>query len=276
MKLESSYAFRSMLVAPKDHVLIQWDLAQAESWIVAHLTDDDNMKYSLKHGDIHTDTAIDALGLWKPAKGEERKNIPKNQRYMGKQANHAYAYRMGFKKGAEIINKRSHLPPYVTVTGSTTKQHQMKWTSYYNVKPWWKQIEDKLSATRMLVNCYGQVRTFYDQWGSALFNEATAFEPQSTVADHWNGQVHPDLGIEGGVLTVYDEFVVARKAIKIVNQAHDSMMAEVHKDIVDDIVMPITLLLRRPLVVNDMEFTIPVDCEIGERNGEFETYKLEL
>ena len=275
MKLARSYPFRSMFVAPKDHVFVHWDLAQAESWVVSRLTRDENMMYSLEHGDIHADTAIDALGLWKPTKGQTRKDIPKNQRYMGKQANHAYAYRMGYKKGAEIINKRSHLPPYITVSTSQTKQHQTGWINYYNIKPWWAEIEEKLSSTRVLINCYGQVRVFYDAWGSPLFNEATAFEPQSTVADHWNGQVHPELGIEGGILGVYEKFIETKELFAIVNQSHDSMKVEVHRDIVGDILIPVTNMLQRPMIVNDQEFTIPVDVEIGERDGEMEEVDLE-
>ena len=54
-------SIRSQFVASPGCVLIQWDLSKAESWVVAWLADDYNMKQSLLHGDIHTDTAANAL-----------------------------------------------------------------------------------------------------------------------------------------------------------------------------------------------------------------------
>jgi len=58
--------------------------------------------------------------------------------------------------------------------------------------------------------------------------------------------------------------------IKIINQSHDSIVAEVPNEMVDDVKEPVKLLLQRPLVVNGEEFTIPVDTEIGEVWGELE------
>jgi len=57
---------------------------------------------------------------------------------------------------------------------------------------------------------------------------------------------------------------------KIVNQSHDSIVADVPKVLVDDVKEPVRLLLERPLIVNGEEFTIPVDTEIGEVWGELE------
>ena len=97
----------------------------------------------------------------------------------------------------------------------------------------------------------------------------TAWEPQSTVAYHANGMVHPELGIKGGFVEVDKQFVVT-DIMKIVNQSHDSIVADVPRNRIDDVKEPVRLLLERPLVVNGEEFTIPVDVEIGEVWGELE------
>jgi len=258
---------RSQFVAPKDHVLIQWDFAKAESWIVAYLADDPNMKHSLHHGDLHADTAANALFHI------DVKNVTKVMRYTGKRYNHATGYRMGAKKAMQVINSESDKPPYLVVSLQESKTFGIAWHGYYpRVKGvWWLDIEEKAAKNnRRLVNTYGVVHTFFERWGEELFKQMTAWEPQSTIAYHANGMVHPELGVRGGFVEVDRIFVVKKKIIKLVNQGHDSIVAEVPKKLIDDVKEPVKLLLQRPLVVNGEEFTIPVDVEIGEVWGELE------
>lgn len=258
-------SIRSMFTAPRDHVLIHWDFAQGESWIVAYLANEPHMKGSLHHGDMHKDTAANAI--YKVPHEE----VTDLMRYMGKQANHAFAYRMGYKRGAELINEKSVDPPYVTVTLTEMKRIRDSWLEYYSaIQSWWRAIEDKLGRDRILITPYGRKRVFFEAWGNELFKQGTASLPQSTLADHANGKLHPVLKIPGGFQEVFNQFVVQKPLIKIVNQAHDSMVAEVHKDIVDDVLDPITALLQRPMEIEGEVFTIPVDREIGEREGELD------
>lgn len=257
-----------MIVAPKDHYLVNFDLAQAESWIVAYLANEQTMKHVLAVGDFHRETAQSAFFSLSDAQWAEiEKAEQKLRRYVGKRYNHASAYRMGPGRAAEVINKDSDKPPYFTVTVAESKVFYQKWHDYYHIKGWWDEIEFELNKCRTLVTPYGRIRYFFAPWGNELFKEATAFVPQSTVADHMNGAVQDELGIEGGVLGV-DKALVLPGHIKIVNQSHDSILCEVPKSSALDICQQIVTLLLRPLVVNGEEFTIPVDCEVGERWGE--------
>lgn len=259
---------RSIVVAPKDHYLVNFDLAQAESWVVAYLANEPTMKHVLQTGDLHRETAQHAFAevddvTW----GLFDKVEVKARRYTGKRFNHASAYRMSPSRAAEVINKDSDKPPFVVVTVAESKVFYQKWHSYYHIKGWWDEIERELGQTRTLITPYGRLRYFFAQWGNDLFKEATAYVPQSTVADHMNGCVQDELGIEGGVLKV-DEFLVQPGHIRIINQSHDSILCEVPKTSALDICQQIVTLLQRPLVVNGEQFTIPVDCEVGERWGE--------
>jgi hypothetical protein len=275
---------RSMITAPKGFSLISVDLSQAESWCVAFLANEPNMKKALMFGDIHTETAGSALffndtgcphswnkldekeGSWICA--ECKDIVTKLMRYVGKRYNHASSYRMGAPRAAEVINKDSDKPPYFTVTLEESKRYSEAWNAYYNLRDWWSGIEIKLSENaRKLVTTYGRERVFYGQWGNELFKEATAFEPQSTVADHFNGQIHPQLGIRGGLREIYKQYIKPYKddGHKIINQAHDSCIVEVPTPVVEEIGLGMMRLLRRPLVINGEEFTIPVDGEWGPR-----------
>lgn len=261
-------AVRSIIVAPPGKVLVNFDLAQAESWVVAYLANEPTMKHVLATGDLHRETGQKALKGWSDEYWDALpKADAKIARYTGKRYNHASGYRMGAYRAAEIINKDSDKPPYVTVTVAESKVFYEAWHNYYHIKGWWDEIEFQLNKNRTLTTPYGYVRYFFGQWGQELFKQATAFVPQSTVADHLNGAISPELGIPGG-LTLVDELFVLTNAITIINQSHDSFMFEVDIGIALEICQQIHKLLLRPLVINGEEFTIPVDCEIGYRWGD--------
>lgn len=279
---------RSMIRAPKGKVLVAADLSQAESWIVAYLANEQNMQYSLNHSDIHTDSAA-ALFFdtsfcqhkWKKDNDEHHCQMPgcevvivKTARYIGKRYNHASAYRMKPPRAAQVINKDSDKPPFVVVTVAESKVYSERWHARYNLKIWWREIEEQLDKTRVLTTPYGRSRMFFAGWGEELFREATAYVPQSTVADHFNGMVHPLLGVKGGLRVIRNELVRPYKDRLIINQSHDSCIIECPEQDGEELCQQMMRSLLRPLVINDVQFTIPVDGEIGERWGELEPRKL--
>jgi len=257
-----------MIVAPKDKLLVSIDLSQAETWVSAFLAKEPNMKNSLLTSDIHRDTAAYLDNC--PAD-----KVTPTARYTGKRCNHALTYRMSYIRLAQVINKESDKPPYVVVSMPEAHRLYDKRHQLYNLKNWWAQIEFELGQNaRTLTTPYGRIRTFFMGWGQELFKEATAHVPQSTVADHLNGAIQPELGIEGGLITVYRKFVKKQNIIKIINQSHDSFICEIDTNLVDEIAPQLVNLIKRPLVVNGETFTIPVDCEVGERWGELEKRKV--
>lgn len=258
---------RSMLVAGRDNVLIACDFSQGETWIVAHLANEIRMMESLKNGDIHRETAANALFHVPEIE------VTSDMRYLGKRFNHASSYKMNYERAAQVINKDSDKPPYISVTLKEARTYSQAWNSYYKLGPWWDEIIDKLNRTRTLVNTYGSRMIFNGNWSGKLHKEATAWEPQSTLASHANGAVHPQLGIKGGFLEVWNQLQVKEKRGHIINQSHDSIVFECHKDTKDELIERIPNYLRRPLIVNGYEFTIPVDVEVGERYGELEKVK---
>ena len=280
---------RSMIRAPKGSEFLAFDLSQAESWVVAYEANEPRMKHALKYGDIHSETAVALFHLdkancehkWKDVKAENKKNklcescgvlVLEDERYLGKKGNHASAYGMKEYRQMETINAESDKPPFITVTLAEATQMNKRWHSYYNVRAWWANIQDELNKTRTLTTTYGRRRQFFQHWGDELFKEAYAFKPQSTVADHFNGRVHPQLGIRGGFKEIYYQHA-KRGHLSICNHAHDSCLLLVPSPIPDSLIYEIRALLERPIVINGEEFTIPVDGERGERYGELEKIK---
>lgn len=262
--------FRSMFIAPKDKYLLQIDLSQAESWIVAWEAKDENMKFSLKKGIIHESTVTILFDI--PPEQVEKGGT---QRYLAKRINHGSAYGMREQRQAEIINKDADQPPYLTVTVPQVKGYQDKWHGHFwRVREWHSEIRDALRENRTLITTYGRKRVFYGQMPNTdtgeFWKEAYAHKPQSTVADHFTGLLHPELQIPGGMKEIWK---LCNDEIKMINMSHDSLILEVPKIITSEIAGKCKSLLERPLIINNEQFTIPADAEYGERNGEWEKIK---
>lgn len=273
------YKYRSVFVAPPGKTFLACDLSQAESWIVAYKANESKMKESLNKGLIHDLTASVLFGYESVERfmeiKKENPEIYTTQRYLGKRDNHGLAYRMGYKTQAESINKDSDKPPYVTISLAESKRQYELWHSFYSIKDWWNDIDRQLWDTRRLRTVYGFERTFFgDPRDSATQREATAFEPQSTVAQHFYGKLQPGNEIPGGLLEIYRQLVMPFKDILIVNTAHDSLCLEVPEKNYKDIAEQVVKLLRRPIVINGDDFIIPVDAEVGTRFGEMRKYKI--
>jgi len=256
---------RSMYIASAGCTLIEMDLSQAESWVVAFSAREESMKHALKGGFIHEQTA--SLLFNKPID-----QISKPERYIGKKCNHALAYRMGAEQLFRDFNKEAQFSN-VTITLAQAKSYRNKWHSSYHIKAWWDSIEGVLRNGRTITTIYGRRRIFYNRWGNELFKEATAFIPQSTVADHTLGAVQKEVGIEGGIIGI-NRFCKSHTGCNLLLTAHDSALLEVPRGCELEIAQQVHTLFARPMVINGVEFTIPADVKVGERWGEMEALKL--
>lgn len=239
------------------------DLSQAESWVVAFSAREENMKQALQFDDIHRLTASVLFE-------KNTSDITKEERYVGKRCNHALAYRMSAERLFQVFNKDAQASN-VTITLSQARKYRERWHNFYRIKNWWASIEQTLNVDRSITTIYGRKRTFYNRWGDELFKEATAFIPQSTVADHALGAVQPELGIEGGLLGIHKWCKLNNS--KIVGTAHDSVLLEIPISTEQDTYDNVYPMFARPMIINGETFTIPVEAEIGDRYGELVKYE---
>jgi hypothetical protein len=262
----SKLAVRSFLCASPGKILLAFDLAQAESWVTAYLANCVAMIDALKSGDIHNTSARVLYDLLPDA-------IPSgDQRFLAKKFNHSFNYGTSAMMIAHMVNVESINPPYMSITVSQARfLHEKMKLLYHEIPAWWLSTQRELSQSRTLRTPYGRRRTFYGPWGDSLFKEAYSYIPQSTVADHTIGAVQPEVGIDGGLLGIYNKLVRGKTGeVSILNTAHDSVIVECPESIRDEIAHECYHLLRRPLFVNGETFTIPVDAEIGYKWGELD------
>lgn len=195
----------------------------------------------------------------------------KDQRYLGKKFNHSGNYGTSPMMISHMVNVESINPPYITLSVADAKKLHNRWKElFFEIPIWWESIQRELRQTRTLRTPYGRQRQFNGQWGDALFKEAYAYIPQSTVADHLLGATQPELGIPGGLREIHKALVP--KGLRILNTAHDSVICEVPQGTEKEFHEQIYSFLYRPLIVNGEEIRIPVDSEIGTHWGELELY----
>lgn len=259
-------SIRSQFVAEKGQVLIACDLSQAESWVVSHLAEETKMIDALKFGDVHILTATSIYGV-------AAELIQKNQRYIGKRGNHMLGYDATYLRFAQAINQDSDKPPFVTISNSESKKIVDGWhLTYPGVRnKFHRNLRDQLWKNRIVKTAYGRTRTFYGALNDENYKMVYAHVPQSSIADHTNGIIHPLLGVEGGIKAIRKYITKPSNGeIQLLNQSHDSALLMCPKEIGKEILEKVHGYMQRPLIVNGEEFIIPADGEMGDRYGELE------
>lgn len=269
---------RSLFLADSGKRIGYADLMQAESLVVAHLTNDPEMLRVHQPGtDAHTELAA---VLFNKPREEIGKDSP--ERYLGKKTRHAGNYMQGPRRFMMEVNKDAHKTG-VAIDYSDADKYIKTYRSLHQYLPtWWKDIQQTLWATHKLSNLLGRSRTFYDRVDTSL-PDAVAFIPQSTVGDTLNVGF---LALHGVVCRYAEEMGLASKirelspilrecGFETLMQIHDAVVFQYNED-KDEIVLPIVRqLLSVPLFIarHDREFTIPVEIKIGDSWGGAEEWK---
>jgi uracil-DNA glycosylase family 4 len=158
------------------------DLSQAEARIVALLADDKELLKLFDTVDIHSLTASWLFGL-----KYERIDKKGPHRQTAKAVRHAGNYGMGKRKLTELLAKAS-MKYRMDLNMSEWRAGELllKFHAFTPriVSVFHATVEYCLkSENRTLVNPFGRRRTFHERWGDAMFREAYADIPQSTVPE---------------------------------------------------------------------------------------------
>jgi|ERR1039458_3467013 DNA polymerase len=265
---------RSMFIPDSGYVLIEPDLSGAEARVVAILARDERLlkifKYEL---DLHRITTgwIDGTcpeGLLQDFFDEEseikiyelkdkinkilKERIDSEQRQVGKKFRHAANYDMGKREAS----RQTGLSEWRTKQ-ILDKVHSTN-PNIRNVfhKEIIKALRDN---NRVLVSPHGRRRQFLNRWGDELFKEAYASLPQSTVSDHLK----------------FSAQVIERRApwIQILSESHDSFLAQVPNNKVDEMIRISREELDKPIDFKNCslprgELIIPSEFQIGKHDWE--------
>ena len=237
---------RRMFVADAGKVFVQADLSQAEARIVAYLAEDERMIETFEKGeDIHQLSANNLPDDFVPI-GSAYQNVPNPRRLFAKKHVHAFNY----GEGARVFAKRARIGGL-----EASLIQQQYFDRFPKIKAWHMRTQAMLGKCRTVTTPMGRRRTFFGLWGEALFREAYAFIPQSTVADVLNLALirfynkYPEIEV---MLQIHDAFVFQIPSFEAVNLKE---------------------IFNIPIYINGRTFTIPAEIKVGKNWDEMEKVK---
>jgi DNA polymerase-1 len=240
-------AMRVMFKAPEGSVLLQVDLAQAESRFVAWDGPVPKLMEFLTTGrDVHKYVASRIFGI----KEEE---VTYEQRQLGKKSGHAANYMVGPDTFADQCLKDFGLVFSRTESERILSGYHMAFpevrTQYQN------KVIRRVMSERKLTTPMGRERFFYDRPGPAMEREACAYRPQSTIPDITNCLM---------------KFMRGKAPLLL--QVHDSLLFEVKESEVDAVVREVrkTELWHPEIILDGGQLIIPIDIEVGQSWGKLE------
>lgn len=222
---------RSQFIADPGYILIEPDLSQAESRVIAICSNDENQVKIFKYGiDIHRLTASwiferpmpmvqefyeekdDARCRELAAKINDRlkRIILDDERQLGKTFRHAGEGGMEKHRASQLTDLSEWR------AGELLKLFHRNSPNIQGV--YYPEIIKALQQNdRVLINPFGRRRQFLNKWGDELFKEAYRQIPQSTVSDH----------LKFAMLRIEKR----DPEILFLEESHDSFLAEIKDDV---------------------------------------------
>ena len=243
--LDPLYDVRSCIVPRYGHMFVEADLSQAEARAVAAYANDTATLQLFDSGqDVHKVTAAAIFEC-------EVAEVTKEQRYLGKRARHALNYGMGWSLFLDGINKDADL----TGIAITAAQAKRIVASYHSMNApllrWWAEVWQTVQTEGYLVTQpFGRRRDFLSPFVRPT--DVYAYLPQSTIADLlcWR------------MSEAYANDDLIRRSLRL--QIHDAVLCEPRAHEAEQCVERLRRWLTCPIVINDVELTVPVDLSISE------------
>lgn len=243
-------AVRGCFVADPGTVLVQIDLKQADSRVVAWEAPEPKLMELLESGsDIHRYVASQIFK--KPAE-----IVSDMERQLGKKAGHAANYGTGPRTFAEAcLVEMNH---YID-----EKEARRILDGYFQTFPGIRrrqeQIKREVYAKRLLRTPFGRERHFYGRMDDSTFREAYAYSPPSVVSDITS---HLMLALWDNRDCFGLEYV---RGGRFLLQVHDSLLLQAEPDRVSELADFARSLDWHPVIeLPGGTLKIPVDVEYGQ------------
>lgn len=261
---------RYLFIPDPGHSFVNMDFSQAEPRIVAVLSEDWELVEKFNKGiDVHSELAsfISGKSEW------DGKRAPEDTRFLGKTGRNAYNYAVGKRTFAEQVNTdadKFNIDIRISEwkAGEILKKIGLIHPKVVDV--FHAKVRQLIDETRTLYNPFGRRRQFFDRLEEAIYREALAFIPQSTVKDQMLKLM----------IAFRKEFPQLKK--KICLEAHDALMVITPNNMVND-VAPWLLNWPKENKVNfsrcslprDFELILPSEVEVSDKSyKELKKYKL--
>jgi DNA polymerase-1 len=241
---------RRIFIPPGGFILVQYDLAQAESRGVGYYSDDQAYIEACESGDLHSKVCE---MVWPGTDPKQSYYRHLSRRDICKRCGHGSNYD-GTPFGiADAIGGGIT----TELIASFQKDYFAKFSG---IKRWHLRVAQELGKNGYLETVFGFRRQFFNRlWADDTRKEAIAFLPQSTIAYYMNKGLW-------SVFLTYDRGD-PNADVQIVSQGHDSGLMFVRESRLDLIPKIRELLDLSVLFPSGKIMRIPTDCAMGYNWG---------
>lgn len=235
------YEVRSIFAAPPGYTLVEADASQLELRLIAYASNCRRLMEAFANGeDVHL---INASVIT----GKSIDKIDKEERDFAKRFIYCQNYGGSPRRISEILFQDAGIVRTVAECEGTVTRLRRAYPEIYT----WRDAQlVEAKRTRKIRNEFGRVRITLarnDDLAGVAYNTPI----QSTAADYIN----------------YAFVRLSQRGLKIVNQVHDSIVAEVHEERVDEVASALKEELEKPITVFGHTITIPCDVKMGRTWG---------
>ena len=252
---------KKVFKARPGYKIIQADLGTAEVYIAAALSNDKFLQRAfIEKMDFHSYVAKNMFKL--PCEVDEVKKLYPDERQWAKAITFGILYGAGPSKIAETAN----------VTLAEAKDFIVKYFKEANaLKRWIDTCLSMINSNYFIYSAFGRKRRLPE---AKADNKATATHAARSGLNFLVQSVASDVNLLGLIDTI--NWVEANKLqdkICVFATVHDSVVAEVADDMVDEYVRQLRSNLQKDRGVNIPGCAIVVDVEIGPSWGELDKYE---
>ena len=132
-------------------------------------------------------------------------------------------------------------------------------TAFPAIPLWHKWVRSQLGSVSYLTTLFGRRRSFFGRaYEDETLREAIAYAPQSMTADE----------IDTGILQVWR--IAKQYDIQMLVQVHDSILAQVPVEAVNEAVPAMMEAMKAPILLNGgREFVVPIEAKVGFNWGDY-------
>lgn len=232
---------RRILVPSKpSRVMVNIDLKQAESNIVAHIAKDVAYIQAHQSGNVHTAVACDVLGLT-PEEVKAGGKDTGSPYWRAKRLQHGTNYGLGERHAARIMGVK---------VGLMRKLRRLYFTKYRGVARRIERMSGKLRQDPRFLFFTGRPHLYMGHWNDhEVIKSALSGEPQGGVADILNIALYR-------LWKKYDDQI-----IWLLNTNYDSILFETEKEGLDETLRLVKEELNVPVTIEGR--TVTLGCDIG-------------
>jgi DNA polymerase-1 len=254
---------REIFIADPGCKIGYFDLDQAESRVVAYISDDENYIKACESGDLHTtvtemvwpDLFLSKAGLPLDLSLEAKREIAETPFYMH------WSYRDMAKRGGHGTNyygKPNTIALHLKLPKIVIERFQPAYfASFPGLSRWHNRVAYTLQTEKQITTVLGRRRYFFARASEdATLREAIAYEPQSIVGDLLN-------------LAMYRVWKMTRltgelAGAKLLAQVHDAIVVQYPEGKEAEYVNKILTAMRTPVrFPTGKTMVIPSSAEVG-------------